>query len=183
MAKKAKKSRKSSVSLDLIFKVGIVLFAVAAIAMLFLATVKYTTKDGDLIKEFTGFQQMFGHSVTDNSIVTITTHYLGFNFLALLPLLFVVGGVVCAFVNNKIANFVGAGLLVLGAVMFFLMPNFVSLVDIESLTQASAADKGATLTAVTLLKNAVCGLGIGAILGGVFAAVAGALSLVKILKK
>ena len=182
MAKKSKKKSKS-ISLDLIFKVGVVVFAVAAVAMLFLATVKYTTTDGDMIKEFTGLQQMFGHSVTDNSIVTVTTHYLGFNFLALLPLIFVVGGAVCTFVDKKIVNFVGAGLLVLGAVMFFLMPNFVSLIDVETLTQASVADKAATLTAVTLLKNAVCGLGIGAILGGVFAAVAGALAVVRIVKK
>ena len=42
---------------------------------------------------------------------------------------FVVGGAVCTFVDKKIVNFVGAGLLVLGAVMFFLMPNFVVCAD------------------------------------------------------
>lgn len=181
MAKKSKKG--GSVSLDLIFKVCVVLFAVAAVAMIFLATVKYATEDGELVKEFTGLQQMFGHSVTDNSLVTVTTHYLGFNFLAMLPVLFVIGGAVCAFVDNKIVNFVGAGLLVVAAVMFFVMPNFVTLVDVDTLTQASVADKAATATAVSILKNSVCGLGIGAILGGVFSVVAGALSVVRIVKK
>ena len=44
MAKKSSKSKKSSVSLDLIFKAGIVLFAVAALAMLFLSGVVFTGK-------------------------------------------------------------------------------------------------------------------------------------------
>ena len=37
---------------------GVVVFAVAAVAMLFLATVKYTTTDGDMIKEFTPDQAL-----------------------------------------------------------------------------------------------------------------------------
>lgn len=181
MAKKSKKG--GSVSLDLIFKVGVALFAVAAVAMLFLVTVSFVTKDGDLIKEFTGFQQMFGLSVTSTDFVTITTHYLGFNFVALLPAIFVIAGAVCAFVDNKIVNFVGAGLLVVAAVMFFLMPNFVSIIDVDTLTQISTADKLASATATAVLENGVRNLGIGAILGGVFSVVAGALSVVRIVKK
>ena len=63
MAKKSSKSKKSSVSLDLIFKAGIVLFAVAALAMLFLAGVVFTGELTGGENVYTCFQTIFGYTL------------------------------------------------------------------------------------------------------------------------
>ena len=172
MAKKSSKSKKSSVSLDLIFKAGIVLFAVAALAMLFLSGVVFTGELTGVENVYTGFQTIFGYTQVSEGLLgsTVSTEVLGFSFLNLLPLVLVVAGVVCSLLKGKMLNFVGAGLLVLGAVMFFLMPTFTVVAGVDNLITVA-------------LNNSTRALGIGAILGGIFAAVAGALSLVKILKK
>ena len=176
----AKKSKGGSVSMDLLFKLGVLVFAIAAVCMIFLVTVNFTDGDGEIYKSFTGIQQMFGYS-EEGSVTGITTYYLGFSFLSLLPIILVIAGAVCAFVDNKIVGFVGVALLVVAAVMFFMMPTFASLPTLAE--DVAVADKLATNTAKAIMEECTRTLGLGAILGGVFSLVSAALSAVKIVKK
>ena len=173
MAKK-KTTKKSTKQMDLILKVAVLVLGVAALCMGFLVAVKFTTNNGDLHKAFTGFQSAFGYSVTDSGILgSVTTHYLGFSILSLLALLLPVVGAVMTIFKNKVVRLVGAALMIVGAVLMFLIPSFTVLATVDSkLTLASA-----------ILKECTVGLGIGAILGGVFSLLGGLVAGYSILKK
>ncbi len=160
----AKKS-KSKTDLGLILKVVVLALGVAAFCMAFLVGVKFVTSKGDLVNDFTGFQTMFGYAETEEVLgKEITTGYLGFSFMAVLAFVLPLAGAVLSILKSKVLRLVGAGLMVVGAVLLFLLPSFVVLSTIEG-----------TLTAVAtaLLDAATVKLGIGAILAGVFAALGG----------
>ena len=174
MAKK-KSSKKSN--MGLILSIVILVLGVAAFCMAFLTCVKYTA--GDTAAEFTGFQTMFGH-MEKGEITGIETHYLAFSFMALLTFAMPLVGAVLSLVENKIVRFVGAGLMIAGAVLLFLLPSFAVLASTDGL---SVADATATAVATTALKEATAGLGIGAILGGVFAGLGGLVGLYNTVRK
>lgn len=175
MAKK-KSSKKSN--MGLILSIVILALGVAAFCMAFLTCVKYTA-GGDTAAEFTGFQTMFGH-MEKGEFTGIETHYLAFSFMALLTFAMPLVGAVLSLVENKIVRFVGAGLMIAGAVLLFLLPSFAVFASTDGL---SVADASATALAVTALKNATAGLGIGAILGGVFAGLGGLVGLYNTVRK
>lgn len=162
------KSKKKSGNLGLILKVVTLVFAVAAFCMAFLTCVKFVTEKGDVVNEFTGFQEMFGYTKKTTSLIgtEVSTKYLAFGFMAVVTFLLPVVGAVLSFLNNKIARFVGAALMIVGAVLMFLLPQFAVLATVDG-----------ELTVVTVvLDNLNRSLGLGAILGGVFAALGGLVS-------
>lgn len=160
--------KKSGNNTGLILTIVILALGVAAFCMAFVTCVKYTASDST-IGEFTGFQAMFGHMVKGD-VTGIETHYLAFSFMATLAFALPLVGALVSLSGNKIAKLVGALLMIGGAVLLFLLPSFVVFASTDGL---SVADAAATTIAVGALKNATAGLGIGAILGGVFAGLGG----------
>ena len=158
MAKK--KTTKKSGNMGLVLKAIVLALGVAAFCMAFLTCVKFVTSDGELVKGFTGFQEMFGYTEEAGKIVTVKTEYLGFSFMAVLTFVLPLVGAVLSLLKNKIVRLVGVCLLVAGAILMFLLPQFAVL---------ATADGNLTLGALVL---DVCetSLGIGAILGGLFSA-------------
>lgn len=175
MAKK--KSRKKN-NIGLIITVVILALGVASFCMAFLTGVKFTSGETE-VGNFTGFQTMFGY-MEKGDFTGLETHYLAFSFMAILAFALPLIGAVLSFLNNKIVKFVGAGLMIAGAVLLFLLPSFVVFASTEGL---SAFDATATAAGVGLLKNATAGLGIGAILGGVFAGLGGLAGLYNCVRK
>ncbi len=151
---------------------GAIALGVAAIAMLFLTA--FVAKENEEAT-ITGFQAIFGYSETNDVpfVGEVTTHILDFSFLNLLGLIFVAGGIVVTVLNAlgksiPFASFIAAGLYIAGGVFFLMLLSFaVSHVE----TQGSLS--------VDMFDPEQWKLGIGAILGGVFAIVAGAAQLCK----
>ena len=162
------KSKKKKSNLGLVLKVVVLLLAVASFCMAFLTCVKFVTSNGDVTNSFTGFQEMFGYTKKTTSIIgtEVSTKYLAFSFTAVLTFLLPIVGALLGLLKNKIAKFVGAALMIVGAVLMFLLPQFAVLATIDG-----------ELTVISMvLDNLNRTLGIGAILGGVFAALGGLVS-------
>lgn len=162
------KAKKKKSNLGLILKVVVLLLGVAAFCMAFVTCVKFVNSKGDVVNSFTGFQEMFGYTKKTTSLIgaEVSTKYLAFGFMAVLTFLLPIVGAVLSFVNNKIVKFVGAALMIVGAVLMFLLPQFAVLATVDG-----------ELTVVTVvLDNLTRTLGIGAILGGVFAGLGGLVS-------
>ncbi|MGN0961844.1 MAG: hypothetical protein ACI4PF_06590 [Christensenellales bacterium] len=157
-------AKKKSSNLGLILKVVALLLGVASFCMAFVVAVKFVTSDGDLVNSFTGFQTMFGYSETTTVLGTeITSKYLAFSFMTFVTFLLPLVGAVLSLCKNKIVRLVGAVLMIVGAVLMFFVPSFAVLATTDgNLTLVSAVLDGCTRT-----------LGVGAILGGVFAGLGG----------
>lgn len=147
--------RKSS-NLGLVLKIAVLVLGVAAFCMAFVVSVKFVRSNGDVVKEFTGFQAMSGYTENSGNLgsLAISTEYLAFSFMSTLTFVLPLVGAVLSLMKNKIVRFVGAGLMIAGAVLMFFVPSF-------------------TVPAGTVLNNLTRTLGIGAILGGVFAGLGG----------
>ena len=125
MAKK-KSSKKSSNLGKFLYLIAAVL-GVVAVVMMFADVVKYQ----GLLKEatYTGSQVVFGYT-NDLDVKT-----LGFSFMAMLPYLLVLAGVVLADVsifakkNNKVLDYVSVIAFVVAGVLFFCVPNFMVFAD------------------------------------------------------
>ena len=167
MAKK-KSSRAGS---QKIFNIIALLLGVATLAMLFLSVVKNpdTTVLGATIKgaELSGLEVAFGYS--ENSVKC-----LSFSFMALLPWLLALIGVVLTIINvvskkaTKIFTYISIVLFVGAGVMFFLMPNFMVFAD--------------SISGV-VLKNLTWKLAIGSIIAGVCSILSGVVLLAGSLNK
>ena len=158
-------AKKKSGNQGLILKVLALVFGVAAFCMAFLTCVKFVAKDGEVLNSFTGFQEMFGYTETTTSLIgtEVSTKFLAFGFMALLTFLLPLVGAVLCFLKNKMVRLVGAALMLVGAVLMFFLPQFAVLATVDG-----------ELTLVTaILDSLTRSLGIGAILGGVFAALGG----------
>lgn len=162
MAKK--KSRKKS-NMGLILSVVILALGVAAFCMAFLTCVKSTVGSFTGTEyTYTGFQVMFGYAESATALgSTVSTQVLNFSIMATLAFALPLIGSVLSLIDNKIIRFVGAGLMIAGAVLLFLFPNFV-----------------APATSTELITRS---LGIGAILGGVFAGLGGLVGLYNTVRK
>ena len=164
------KKKKNSLDLSLILKVVVLALAVVAFCMAFVVSTKFVTSKGDLIKEFTGFQTMFGY--TEKTRLA-DLNYLGFSFMATLTFVLPLVGAVLTMLKNKIAKYIGVALMLVGAVLMFFIPSFAVLATVDGeLTYAALSLDKATRT-----------LGVGAILGGVFSGLAGLLAGYLALKK
>ena len=118
MAKKKSKSNVGKILGVLAAVLGII-----AVCMIFVDTVKVPdTKILGAVVEGagqTGLQVAFGYKESDVGV-------FAFSFMALLPYLLIIGGIVLSLLKgNKMLNFVSAVLFVAGGVLCFLMPGFV----------------------------------------------------------
>lgn len=161
MAKK--KSRKKS-NMGLILSIVILALGVAAFCMAFVVCVKNSGSISEAeYSTYTGFQVMFGYSEKTGEFIKVEAQVLNFSFMATLAFALPLIGSVLSLIDNKIIRFVGAGLMVAGAVLLFLFPNFVIPVKSTEVFTRS--------------------LGIGAILGGVFAGLGGLVGLYNTVRK
>lgn len=160
MAKKKSKSNSGKILGILAALLGIV-----AVCMIFVETVKVPdTKVLDV--GYTGLEVAFGFKESDIGV-------FAFSFMALLPYLLAVGGVIVSVLNatskkgNKMLDFVSAVLFVVAGVFFFLMPGFVVGAD----------------TALGKIAGAIeYELATGAIVSAISAIVAGVFAVVKAIK-
>ena len=165
MAKKKSKSNSGKILGILAALLGIV-----AVCMIFIETVKVPdTKVLGVAVEgagYTGLKVAFGFKESDIGV-------FAFSFMALLPYLLAVGGVIVSVLNatskkgNKMLDFVSAVLFVVAGVFFFLMPGFVVGAD----------------TALGKIAGAIeYELATGAIVSAISAVVAGVFAVVKAIK-
>lgn len=177
MAKKRKKS-----TLGLVFSAGAVLFAIAAVCMMFVTAVELVSGD-TVLKEFTGTQVAFGYSETYPIIGEVK--FLNFSIMNLLPYILALAGAVVALLaalskKSFLLNIIAVACFVAAAVFFFTAASYVSVAGSEG---------SGTLN--VLVKNIVDALkdgnnlkiAIGSILGGAFSVVAAACSALKIFVK
>ena len=153
MAKKKSKSNSGKILGVLAALLGIV-----AICMIFIETVKVPdTKVLGVVVEgsgYTGLKVAFGFKESDIGV-------FAFSFMALLPYLLAIGGVVLSVLNatskkgNKMLDFVSAALFVVAGVFFFLMPGFVVGADTALGKIAEAVEyefaTGAIVSAITAI--------------------------------
>ena len=138
-------------------KYGAVLFALAGVCMTALA---FVTK-GEL--GFSGLQVIFGY--TENGLM-ISVNQLGFSFMALLTVLLPIIGCFSVLFNNTLVRIVGTLFMFVGTILCFFMPAFVNYANIATQTIMNGA-----------------GLGIGAILMGIFFGVGTACNFYSIIEK
>ena len=171
MAKKKTNSKKSF-SLNQIMSVVAIVLGVVALAMMFVTTVNVPATDLGVLgtveyEGYTGLNVAFGYSENDVAI-------LSFSFMALLPYVMVLAGIVLTALNtfgkkgSKLFDFVSIGAFIAAGVLFFLMPSFMVFADNLA---------GAILEAIEWE------LAIGAIVSAICSVVAGVAVLVKALKK
>ena len=166
MAKKKSKSNSRKILGVLASILGIV-----AVCMIFVDAIKVpdTKVLGTVVEGtgYTGLEVAFGFKEKDVSV-------FGFSFMALLPYLLIIGGIVFSLLNatskkgNKVLDFVSAILFVVAGVLCFLMPGFVVCAD----------------TILGKIAGAIeYELAIGAIVSAITSIVAGALVGFKAIKK
>ena len=177
MAKKRKKS-----TLGLVFSAGAVLFAIAAVCMMFLNAVELVSGE-NVLAQYTGVQVAFGYSETYPIIGEVK--FLNFSIMNLLPYILALAGAVVALLaalskKSFLLNIIAVACFVAAAVCFFTAASYVSVAGSEG---------SGTLN--VLVKNIVDALkdgdnlkiAIGSLLGGVFSVVAAACSALKIFVK
>lgn len=166
-------AKKKSKGLDLgkILSFVAIVLGVVAVVMMFVSTVK--TPDVEVLGKtvegegVSGLKVAFGYSEKEVA-------QLSFSFMALLPYLLALVGVVLTALNtfgkkgSKLFDFVSIGAFIAAGVLFFLMPSFMVFADNLA---------GAILEAIEWE------LAIGAIVSAICSVVAGAAVLVKALKK
>lgn len=170
MAKK-KSSAKKGFGLKSLLGIVAAVLGVVALAMMFVKSVKVPDTDLGVLgtKEgsgYTGFQVIFGFT---NELDVKT---LEFSFMALVPYLLALGGVVVVLINtfkkkgSRLFDYVTICLFVVAGVMFFLLPGFMVFGEYAVIS-----------------KNAEFGLAVGAIVSAVCSIVAGVAILAKTLLK
>ena len=161
MAKRKKMGKNKALAY---IKYGAILLAIVGVCMAFLNYV--VCKSGDsVVNSFTGFQVMFGYT-KKTSLVDV--RYLSFSFVAFIAVLLPFVGSFSVIFKNRLVRLIGAVLMLAGAVLCFLMPNFLVVAD-------TAAGSG-----ISVLTNT---LGIGAILSGVFFALGAVCNIYAIIEK
>ena len=116
MAKKKTKSKK--VDLSVVLRIVALVLGVAAFCFAFLASVKFTGKIIGTETTLTGFEVMFGKE-----------NLTGFSILTLLAFVLPLAGGVLVILKSKLLNIVSLICFVAGAVMLFIVPSFVVLVE------------------------------------------------------
>ena len=145
----AKKKTKKWVSF---IKYGAILFGILGAIMTVLAFVNY----GDVT--FTGIQVIFGHAKTADLIVTQTsTQILAFSIFALLSIALPLVGSFSTLFKNKFIRLIGALMMITGAVLCFLIPNFI--VFANELQQGIFEAIGGTIGIGAILAGAFFGVG------------------------
>lgn len=175
------KKKKVNSQLPFYLTIGILVVAILGVVLfLFLdaVTLKEVESTGigifdDLIGEiqdklaehtkFNGMQIVFGYSETyaEGSILESTLNILNFSFVALIPLILVVAGIVLNIPKSKLLSLIGVVCFVAAAVMLIFVPNYVSIAGSDSLGAADYYQPavGAYLGMVCSAICAILGLG------------------------
>lgn len=184
------KKRKKSSALGLALSAGAVIFAIAAVCMMFLNAVKLVSGDS-VLQQFSGLEIAFG---TEHKFVfgegtrmetTLKLQLFEFSFMNLLPYILALGGGVVAVLaalskKSFLLNVIAAACFVAAAVFFFTAASYVSVAGSEGSSSWNALVKN-IVNALKDGKNLK--IAIGSILGGVFSSVAAACSALKIFVK
>lgn len=162
------KRKKKSIGRGLILSGAAVLFALAAVCMMFVDSIDYAPGE-TVLASFTGLQVAFGYS-TEGALLKMKV--LEFSFMNLLPYLLALAGGVLVLLNalgksKFLINVISLGLFVAAAIFFFTAPAYV-------ITASEAVN--------TYAKDGFT-LAIGSILSGVFSAIAAFCVAAKILVK
>lgn len=145
------------------------LFSVAAICMIFLTAIVYKVSEEADPTNYTGLQVIFGFTETQVSIgnMKYETEWFKFSFMNLLPYILIAAGLVLTLLKilggsrSKLLSIICAACFVAGGILAFFTVNF-AIVGSEQLTD------------LPLLDKEYMSLGIGSVLCGVFAIIAGA---------
>ena len=153
MAKKIKAKKSVSKALKFVDFASILL-GLVAIFMIFVVAI--TNLEGGAVASFTGWDVVFGYSVTSTVLGSqITTTYLDFSFMNLIPYILLIVGVVLLVLNCigkriKFLYFICAGCFIAAAVLFFLT---------ISMTVVHMAMIGPVSSPMIDLSNASLGVG------------------------
>lgn len=144
-----------------------VILAAVAVCMIFLPAISYAKANGEAVN-YTGLQVTFGFSETQASLgsASYVTEWFKFSFMNLLTYVLLIVGIVFAVMQmnkkqSKLFTLITAACFVVGGVFMFMVVNY-SIVGAGQVTGA------------TLLDKQNMSLGIGAIIGGAAACLAGA---------
>ena len=160
-----KKSNKNSLCLLSFIKYGAILFSIVGLVMTAFTFIKF-----EKLANFSGLQQIFGHSedTTIGETVINTSKILSFSFLTLLAVILPLIGSISVLFKNKLVRLFGAIIMIAGCVLTFLSPNFIVFAN-ETIQYLYSAINGS--------------IGIGAILAGVFFGVGSLCSLYSLIEK
>ena len=142
----AKKKSKNSVKIELslVLRIVALVLGVAAVCFGFLQSVSYTGKLLGTETSLTGFEVMFGKEDLG-----------GLSFMTLVAFLLPLAGGVLMVFKNKLLNIIALVCFVVGAVLLFLVPNFVVLVENSLLgAYTSKLAVGSILSAVASILGA-----------------------------
>ena len=132
---------------------GVLLFTVLTVGMAFVENVVTSVPViGTEIGSYTGFQVIFGYNVENTELAV-----LNFSIGALIAYLLPIAGFVLALIANKgsmLINGLAILLFIAGAVMLFLMPNFVVTASGTSIFDRSLA-VGAIIAAISSILAAL----------------------------
>ena len=132
---------------------GVLLFTALTVGMAFVENVVTSVPVvGTEIGSYTGFQIIFGYNVENTELAV-----LNFSIGALIAYLLPIAGFVLALIANKgsmLINGLALLLFIAGAVMLFLMPNFVVTASGTSIFDRSLA-VGAIIAAISSILAAL----------------------------
>ena len=132
---------------------GVLLFTALTVGMAFVENVVTSVPViGTEIGSYTGFQIIFGYNVENTELAV-----LNFSIGALIAYLLPIAGFVLALIANKgsmLINGLALLLFIAGAVMLFLMPNFVVTASGTSIFDRSLAI-GAIIAAISSILAAL----------------------------
>lgn len=160
-----------------------ILFAIVALCMMFVKSVKVMSGENEVLS-FTGAQTVFGYTWKKEVLgTTLSAKILDFSFMNLLPYLLLLAGILFAALGYEgksgfLMNILATAAFVVAAVFFFLAPQFVVVAESGSSIVDSAVN-----SIVSALKDDGATVAIGGILAGVFSAIAAVCSGLKIFVK
>ena len=132
---------------------GVLLFTALTVGMAFVENVVTSVPViGTEIGSYTGFQIIFGYNVENTELAV-----LNFSIGALIAYLLPIAGFVLALIANKgsmLINGLALLLFIAGAVMLFLMPNFVVTASGTNIFDRSLA-VGAIIAAISSILAAL----------------------------
>ena len=143
------------------------LLAVIAVVVFLLTNAITVGEEANTVH--TGLQVLFGYKETSKILGSITTEYLYFSVMTLIALVLIVAGGFIPTMNKKLFTLIAAAACIVGGVMLFMVPQFV-VFNTENLV-------------IKLLYEGNINLGIGSILGGIIACVAGLANLYIVTQK
>ncbi|MBQ7307227.1 MAG: hypothetical protein IJW82_01730 [Clostridia bacterium] len=150
--------------------IGFLPLVLAVVAVIVFLVMNAITVGDEAETVHTGMQVLFGYKETSKILGNeVTTQYLSFSVMTLIALLAIVAGGVLPTMNNKLFTLIAAAACIVGGVLLFMVPQFV------------------VFNTENILINAVyegnIHLGIGSIIGGIVACVAGLANLYIVTQK